>query len=227
MQLRKHGVQLCNSSCGNLVCFLVPTNLGTFQRFAHCVNLVNTPTPKSCIKQSKMKLQIFRQFLPFLCSVCIRWLGTDCGWSVGVLSVSESGMTIFRPSFHNCIDKAQASWQETQVLKFVSPIYFLHSSFKPLIVVICVGHVIWALFLGLFGFSFCHFPWVSTSVIWVKGRAGGLFLARVLGARRCFKTSAVAGAQYLLYITLFAGKQGSKWSLIRSTQPEDIMELRC
>ncbi len=104
-----------------------------------------------------MKQQFLWQFLPFLCSVCIRWLGTDCEWSVGVLSVSESGMTIFRPSFHNCIDKAQASWQETQVVKFFFPIYFLHSSFKPLIVVICVGHVIWALFLGLFGFSFCHF----------------------------------------------------------------------
>ncbi len=157
MQLRKHSVQLCNSSCGNLVCFLVPTNLGMFQRFAHFVNLVNTP--KSCIKQSKMKLQMFRQFLPFFCSVCVRWLGTDCGWSVGVLS--ESGMTIFRPSFHNSIDKAQASWQETQVRKF-----FPHF----LIVVICVGHVIWALFLGLFGFSFCRFPWVFSSVIWVKGR---------------------------------------------------------
>lgn len=101
MQLRKQSVQLCNYGCGNLVCLLVLTHLSIFQRFAHCVNLANTPTPKRCIKQSKMKVQIFRQFLTILYSVCIRWLGTDCGWSVGVLSESESGMTIFRPSFHN------------------------------------------------------------------------------------------------------------------------------
>ncbi len=158
MQLRKRSVQLCNSSCGNLVCFLVPTNLGMFKRFAHFVNLVNTPTPKSCIKQSKMKLQMFRQFLPFFVFSMHQMVGNRLWVVCGCLSLAwpYSGLL-----FIIALIKLKPHDKKPKCASF-SPHF--------LIVVICVGHVIWALFLGLFGFSFCRFPWVFSSVIWVKGR---------------------------------------------------------
>lgn len=131
------------------------------------------------------------------CHFCVQFASDGCEQTVGGPWVCCLSITIFRP-FYNCIDKAKDAWQETHTSFCL--IYILQYFFKSPIVVICVGHVVWALFLGLeFGFFFCHFPWVSSSVIWVKGRAGGLCFwqgslvlkpQQWLGLRICFISSA-------------------------------------